>query len=137
MLVPILRAGVGMVAGVLRLLPAAEVGFIGLARNEETFVPQPYLDKLPDRLHGRPCFVLDPMLATGGSLEYTCRLLVDRGAPQPITWSACWPLPRASSGCEASGHQPGRHGRDRQRLNEHAYIIPGLGDAGDRLFGLW
>src|SRR5215831_6571239 len=84
MLVPILRAGVGMVAAALRLVPQAEVGFVGLARNEETFEPQPYLAKLPDRLDGRPTFVLDPMLATGGSLEFTCRLLVDRGAPQPL-----------------------------------------------------
>jgi uracil phosphoribosyltransferase len=85
MLVPILRAGVGLVNGALRLLPSAEVGFVGLARDEETFLPFPYLAKLPDRLEDRPCFVLDPMLATGGSLEYTCRLLVERGAPQPIT----------------------------------------------------
>ena len=84
MLVPILRAGVGLVTAALRLIPQAEVGFVGLARNEETFQPQPYLAKLPDRLDGRPTFVLDPMLATGGSLEFTCRLLVDRGAPQPL-----------------------------------------------------
>src|SRR5262249_22237853 len=68
MLVPILRAGVGMVSAALRLVPDAEVGFVGLARNEETFQPMPYLAKLPERLDGRPVFILDPMLATGGSL---------------------------------------------------------------------
>ena len=80
LLVPVLRAGVGLVQPALRLIPQAEVGFVGLARDEETFNPRPYLAKLPGNLQGRPILVLDPMLATGGSLEFTIRLLLERGA---------------------------------------------------------
>ncbi len=138
MLVPILRAGVGMVEAALRLLPDAEVGFLGIARNEETFQPQPYLAKLPDRLDGRPIFVLDPMLATGGSLEYACRVVLDRGAPQPITVVCVLAAPEGLARMERSGidvHVVTAAIDDH--LNEHAYIVPGLGDAGDRQFGLW
>ncbi len=138
MLVPILRAGVGLVNPALRLIPQAEVGFIGLARNEETLQPDPYLAKLPERLDGRHVFVLDPMLATGGSLEYTCRLLVARGAPQPLTVVCVLAAPE---GIERIRHC----GIDvnivtaaiDSHLNDVAYIVPGLGDAGDRQFGLW
>ena len=138
MLVPILRAGVGLVAGALRLLPAAEVGFIGLARDEETFLPHPYLAKLPDRLDDRPCFVLDPMLATGGSLEYTCRLLVDRGAPQPIVVVCVLAAPEGLARIERSGIETRViTAAVDSHLNDKAYIVPGLGDAGDRQFGLW
>jgi uracil phosphoribosyltransferase len=136
MLVPILRAGVGLVNGALRLLPSAEVGFIGLARDEETFLPRPYLAKLPDRLDDRPCFVLDPMLATGGSLEYTCRLLVQRGAPQPITVVCVLAAPEGLARIEQSGIATRVvTAAVDSHLNEKAYIVPGLGDAGDRQFG--
>jgi uracil phosphoribosyltransferase len=138
MLVPILRAGVGLVAGALRLLPAAEVGFIGLARDEETFLPHAYLAKLPERLENRPCFVLDPMLATGGSLEYTCRLLVDRGAPEPITVVCVLVAPEGLERMRLSGIDTRViTAAIDSHLNEKAYIVPGLGDAGDRQFGLW
>jgi len=138
MLVPILRAGVGMVAAALRLVPQAEVGFVGLARNEETFEPQPYLAKLPDRLDGRPTFVLDPMLATGGSLEFTCRLLVERGAPQPINVVCVLAAPEGLERIEKSDFDVViTTASIDSHLNELAYIVPGLGDAGDRQFGLW
>ena len=115
MLVPILRAGVGMVGAALRLVPNAEVGFVGLARNEETFQPMPYLAKLPERLDGRPVFVLDPMLATGGSLDYTAELLVERGAPEPITVVCVLAAPEGIERAERVGHRRAdRDGVDRQ-----------------------
>ncbi len=138
MLVPILRAGVGMVEAALRLLPEAEVGFIGVARDEETFQPRPYLAKLPERLDGRPTMVLDPMLATGGSLAHVLELLVARGAPQPITAVCVLAAPEGLARIAATGldiHVVTAAVDDH--LNEHAYIVPGLGDAGDRQFGLW
>ena len=138
MLVPILRAGVGLVAAALRLIPQAEVGFVGLARNEETFEPHPYLAKLPERLDGRPTFVLDPMLATGGSLEFTCRLLLDRGAPQPIHVVCVLAAPEGIDRIAKSGIDVRiTTAAIDSHLNESAYIVPGLGDAGDRQFGLW
>ncbi len=138
MLVPILRAGVGLVEAALRLVPQAEVGFVGLARNEQTFEPHPYLAKLPDRLDGRPTFVLDPMLATGGSLEFTCRLLVERGAPQPINVVCVLAAPEGLARIDKSGIEVViTTAAIDSHLNEQAYIVPGLGDAGDRQFGLW
>jgi uracil phosphoribosyltransferase len=138
MLVPILRAGVGMVEAALRLLPDAEVGFVGLARDEETFLPQPYLAKLPERLDERPVFVLDPMLATGGSLEFTCRLLLERGAPQPIRVVCVLAAPEGIARMEGSGIDVAiTTAAVDDHLNDKAYIVPGLGDAGDRQFGLW
>lgn len=138
MLVPILRAGVGMVDAALRLVPTAEVGFVGLARNEQTFEPDSYLAKLPERLDGRPAFVLDPMLATGGSLEHTLRLLVERGAPEPVhvvcVLAAPEGLERIRSGPIAARIVTAAID---SHLNASAYIVPGLGDAGDRQFGLW
>jgi uracil phosphoribosyltransferase len=138
MLVPILRAAVGMVDAALRLLPEAEVGFIGLARNEATFQPTPYLAKLPARLDDRPIIVLDPMLATGGSLAYTLQLLIERGAPQPITCVSVLAAPEGIARLEQTGLD--LHvvtASIDSHLNDHAYIVPGLGDAGDRQFGLW
>ncbi|MCI0583774.1 MAG: uracil phosphoribosyltransferase [Chloroflexi bacterium] len=138
MLVPILRAGVGMVEAALRLLPDAEVGFVGLARDEETFLPHPYLAKLPDRLDDRPVFVLDPMLATGGSLEFTCRLLLERGAPEPIHVVCVLAAPEGIERMERSGIDVDiTTAAIDDHLNDKAYIVPGLGDAGDRQFGLW
>jgi len=80
LVVPILRAGLGMLGAVLRLLPGAETGFIGVSRNESSFQPEPYMNAVPDKLDGRAVLVLDPMLATGGSLEHACRILAGRGA---------------------------------------------------------
>jgi uracil phosphoribosyltransferase len=135
LVVPILRAGLGMLGAVLRLLPGTDTGFIGVARNESSFQPEPYMNAVPDELHGRNVLVLDPMLATGGSLEHACRILAERGAGH-ITAAV---LLAAPEGLERLG----RSGLDLEvwtaaideRLNEHAYIVPGLGDAGDRLFG--
>ena len=138
MLVPILRAGVGLVTAALRLIPQAEVGFVGLARNEQTFEPEPYLSKLPERLDGRPTFVLDPMLATGGSLEFTCKLLVARGAPMPLHVVCVLAAPEGLERIAASGYDVRiTTAAVDSHLNDHAYIVPGLGDAGDRQFGLW
>jgi uracil phosphoribosyltransferase len=138
MLVPILRAAVGMVDAALRLLPEAEVGFIGLARDEETFQPRPYLAKLPARLDHRPTIMLDPMLATGGSLAHALEIVVSRGAPQPITCVSVLAAPEGIERLRQTGLD--LHvvtAAIDERLNEHAYIVPGLGDAGDRQFGLW
>ena len=82
LIVPILRAGLGMLEGMVKLVPTAEVGFLGMKRNEETLVPESYAERLPEKLHGRQCFVLDPMLATGGSLAAAIEFLFDRGADE-------------------------------------------------------
>lgn len=135
LLVPILRAGLGLLDGFLQVLPEAEVGIVGLRRNEETFEPEQYAQKLPADLHGRDVFVLDPMLATGGSLAFTCQLLMDRGA-ENVTAVSVISAPegvnRVQTACPSvrivtAALDPG--------LNERAFIVPGLGDAGDRLFG--
>jgi uracil phosphoribosyltransferase len=138
MFVPILRAGAGMVDAALRLVPQAEVGYVGIARNEDTHMPQPYLAKLPDSLAGRDTFVLDPMLATGGSLAYCLELLAERGAPQPINVVCVLAAPEGLRRIE-KGDVDVRITTSSvdDHLNEHAYIVPGLGDAGDRQFGLW
>jgi uracil phosphoribosyltransferase len=138
MLVPILRAGVGMVEAALRLIPQAEVGYVGIARDESTHQPSPYLAKLPERLDGRDVFILDPMLATGGSLEYTLHLLCHRGAPEPVNVVCVLAAPEGLAriaDCGVEVHIT-TAAVDRH-LNENAYIVPGLGDAGDRQFGLW
>ena len=135
LLVPILRAGLGLLDGFLSVMPEAEVGMIGLRRNEETFEPEQYAQKLPADLSGRDVFVLDPMLATGGSLAFTCQLLIDRGAENVIAVSvisAPEGVRRVEAACPTvhiitAALDPG--------LNEKAFIVPGLGDAGDRLFG--
>jgi uracil phosphoribosyltransferase len=135
LVVPVLRAGLGMLGGVLRHLPETDTGFIGLARNEDTFVPEPYMSSVPDELGGRPVLVLDPMLATGGSLEHTCRLLAERGAGA-LTAVCVLAAPEGIERLRASGLVA--HvvtASVDERLDERAYIVPGLGDAGDRLFG--
>ncbi len=101
LVVPILRAGLGMLEGFSRLMPSAEVGFVGMVRDEETLEPFTYAERLPADLHGRQCYVLDPMLATGGSLAGTVQFLVNRGADH-ITCICLSPRPRASSGCASS-----------------------------------
>src|SRR6478672_9545577 len=140
LVVPILRAGLGMLDGMMRLLPTAEVGFLGMIRNEETLQASTYAERLPDDLSGRQCYVLDPMLATGGTLAAAVQFLVKRGADQ-IT---CICLLAAPEGIEAITslledlHVPCLLvvAAVDERLNEFGYIVPGLGDAGDRLYGL-
>ena len=135
LLVPVLRAGLGMAEAALGLLPEAQMGFVGLARDEETFQPRAYLESLPSSLAGRPVLVLDPMLATGGSLLHCCRLLTERGSDD-ITVVCVLVAPEGQRALEQSG-LPLRlvTAAIDERLNDKAYIVPGLGDAGDRQFG--
>lgn len=144
LVVPILRAGLGMLDGMTRLLPTAEVGFLGMVRDEGTLQAQTYATRLPDDLSGRQCYVLDPMLATGGTLAASVRLLLDRGADQVI--AIC--LLAAPEGLRALKEAFAGEGGDSgervrvvtaaidDRLDDRAYIVPGLGDAGDRLYGV-
>ena len=141
MIVPVLRAGIGMLDGMVRLLPGAAVGFVGLARDEETLVASTYAERLPADLTGREIFVLDPMLATGGTLEIVIRLLLDRGAAG-ITAVCLLAAPEGLERISATFPPDTTSVPIRvvtaaldTRLNEHGYIVPGLGDAGDRLFG--
>ncbi|MEP9392222.1 MULTISPECIES: uracil phosphoribosyltransferase [Gordonia] len=133
--VPVLRAGLGMVEQAHAMVPEALVGFVGVARDESTATPVPYLESLPDDLSDQPVFVLDPMLATGGSLLYTIELLVARGATD-ITALCVVAAPEGVAALEKSGH-PIRLfvAAVDEGLNDVAYIVPGLGDAGDRQFG--
>ena len=137
LIVPILRAGLGMLEGMVKLVPTAEVGFLGMKRNEETLVPESYAERLPEKLHGRQCFVLDPMLATGGSLAAAIEFLFERGADE-VTAICVLGTPE---GIAAVREQVGDRnvtlvlGALDDGLNEHAYIVPGLGDAGDRMYG--
>ena len=134
--VPILRAGLGFVGPAQDLLPNADIGFIGMARNEATHQPEPYVNKLPESLAGRPVIVLDPMLATGGSLIHTCRLLLERGAPEPITVVCALAAPEGIAALDSAGLSIRLvTAAIDDHLNEHAFIVPGLGDAGDRQFG--
>lgn len=139
LVVPILRAGLGMLEGMTRLIPTAEVGFLGMARHEETLDIVTYAERLPDDLSGRQVYVLDPMLATGGTLIEAITFLRERGAAH-IT---CLCILGAPEGIEALSE--GVEGMDNvdlflaardEKLNEKAYIVPGLGDAGDRLYGV-
>jgi uracil phosphoribosyltransferase len=135
LLVPVLRAGLGMADAALALLPESSMGFVGLARDEVTFAPRAYLESLPADLTGLPVLVLDPMLATGGSLEHCCRLLADRGCTD-ITVLCVLAAPEGIDRLDRSG-LPLRivTASIDERLNEKAFIVPGLGDAGDRQFG--
>jgi uracil phosphoribosyltransferase len=135
LVVPVLRAGLGMLGGVLRHLPETDTGFVGLARDEATFLPEAYMDSVPEDLSGRPVLVLDPMLATGGSLEHTCRLLSERRAG-PLTCVCVLAAPEGVERLRATGLVAALvTAAIDERLNDVAYIVPGLGDAGDRLFG--
>ena len=96
--VPILRAGLGMLDGMTKLLPTAQVGFLGMVRDEETLQASTYANRLPEDLSGRQVFVLDPMLATGGSLAHACKILADRGAPQPLTIACVLAAPEGEAG---------------------------------------
>jgi len=135
LVVPVLRAGLGMLGPVLRLLPGSDTGFIGLARDEETHEPARYMDSVPDDLDGRDVLVLDPMLATGGSLTSACELLAAR-KPGSVTVACLLAAPEGVERLRASGlvHHLVTASID-ERLDERAFIVPGLGDAGDRLFG--
>lgn len=138
LVVPILRAGLGMLDGMVRLLPTAEVGFIGMVRNEETLLAETYATRMPDDLSGRQVYVLDPMLATGGTLVASIKLLIERGADD-VT-AIC--LLAAPEGVEVMERELSGLpvtvvvAAVDERLNEVAYIVPGLGDAGDRLYGI-
>jgi uracil phosphoribosyltransferase len=135
LVVPVLRAGLGMLGPVLRLLPGSDTGFVGVARDESTHEPQPYMNSVPDDLDGRAVLVLDPMLATGGSMVFACDLLAARNAGS-ITAVCILAAPEGVERLAASGLV------DRlctaaidDHLDGDAFIVPGLGDAGDRLFG--
>lgn len=141
LIVPILRAGIGMLDALARLLPEADIGFVGLVRDEQTLVASTYATRLPTDLTGRATFVLDPMLATGGSLETAIRMLLDRGA---ATVTAICLLTAPEGLARLDRVFPGQHNSPAvhvvtacidDRLNDKGYILPGLGDAGDRLFG--
>jgi uracil phosphoribosyltransferase len=135
LLVPVLRAGLGMAEAAFNLLPESQMGFVGLARDEQTHEPHPYMASLPDTLSGRPVIVLDPMLATGGSLLHCLHLLAARDADD-LTVICALAAPDGVAALEKSG-LPVRlfTASIDERLNENAYIVPGLGDAGDRQFG--
>lgn len=140
LVVPILRAGLGMLEGMLRLIPTAEVGFVGMIRDEETLDPYTYAERLPADLSGRQCYVLDPMLATGGSLGGTVQFLVDRGADH-ITCICLLAAPEGVANFKkliSDLNVPCTLvvAAVDEKLNEVGYIVPGLGDAGDRLYGL-
>ncbi len=138
--VPILRAGLGMLEGMTRLLPTAEIGFLGMIRDEVTLEATTYADRLPSDLSGRQVFLLDPMLATGGTLIMAMDLVLARGA-RDVTAICILAAPEGIEAVDAAV-------ADRipeitlvtaaidERLNEHGYIVPGLGDAGDRLYGV-
>jgi len=139
LVVPILRAGLGMLDGMARLIPTAEVGFLGMTRDEQTLIASTYANRLPEDLSGRQVFLLDPMLATGGTLAAAMTYVIDRGATQ-VTAICLLAAPEGIAAVEA------RFGPDApvtvvvaeidERLNERGYIVPGLGDAGDRLYGV-
>ena len=137
-IIPILRAGLGMLEGIVKLLPTAEVGFLGIKRDEETLQPYTYANRLPDDLTNRQVFIIDPMLATGGTLIDSIDYVFERGA----TDVTCICLIGSPEGLKAVEDHIGNKdvkivlGALDQKLNEVGYIVPGLGDAGDRLYGL-
>ncbi len=138
--IPILRAGLGMLEGMTRLLPTSEVGFLGMVRNEETLEASTYADRIPGNLAGRQVFLLDPMLATGGTLISAIELMLQRGANKIVAIT----LLSAPEGIAAVENAFKDQEVDitivtgalDEKLNEKGYIVPGLGDAGDRLFGV-
>src|SRR4051794_1081581 len=135
LIVPVLRAGLGMADSALALLPESSMGFVGLARDEHTFEPRAYMESLPGDLAGRPVLVLDPMLATGGSLLHCCQLLADRGCTEIIVLCVL-AAPEGLARLERSG-LPLRvvTASTEESLNEKMFIVPGVGGAGDRQFG--
>jgi uracil phosphoribosyltransferase len=140
LVVPVLRAGIGMLDGMTRLLPTADVGFVGLRRDEESLIATTYANRLPADLSGREVFVLDPMLATGGTLETVVNMLVARGAAAVravCLLAAPEGIARLEEAFPGDGPIPVRvvTAALDERLNDRGFILPGLGDAGDRLFG--
>ncbi len=140
MIVPILRAGLGMLEGMTRLLPSATVGFLGMVRNEETLEVSTYANRLPEDLTGRQCFIVDPMLATGHTLVMAAKYLVDKGA-RDITAVCLIAAPEGIAHVDAHLAELGVPvklvvGCVDEKLNDKGYIVPGLGDAGDRLYGM-
>jgi uracil phosphoribosyltransferase len=135
LLVPVLRAGLGMAEAALELLPQARMGFVGAARDERTHRPVPYMASLPESLVGHPVFLLDPMLATGGTLVHAVELAMARGATS-ITAICVLAAPEGLETVAASG-LPVRvvTAQVDECLNGDKFIVPGLGDAGDRQFG--
>ncbi len=138
--VPILRAGLGMLEGMMRVLPSADVGFLGMVRDEKTLQASTYANRLPEDLSGRQCFVLDPMLATGGTLVAAMNYLIERGA-KDITAITLLAAPEGVKTVERAFENSTFPitvvtGALDEKLNEHGYIVPGLGDAGDRLYGV-
>jgi len=137
--VPILRAGLGMLNGMMKLMPTAEVGFLGMVRDEKSLTASTYADRIPHDIKDRQVFVLDPMLATGGTLVAAIDLLLERGA-RDVTAICLLAAPEGLKRLEEAFA-----GRDAEvtvvtaaldeRLNDKGYIVPGLGDAGDRLYG--
>lgn len=134
-LIPVLRAGLGMLPAAMALLPTSEVGMVGLRRDETTLRPDPYLTKLPE-MGQRPALVLDPMLATGGSLIHTLAVLVEAGASS-LTVCCVLAAPEGLAAIAAAGF--GKISIFTAAIDSHldhnGFIVPGLGDAGDRLFG--
>jgi len=138
--VPILRAGLGMLEGMTRLMPTAEVGFLGMIRDHDTLQPSTYANRLPEDLTGRQCYILDPMLATGGTLIAAINYLLNLGATD-ITAITILAAPEGIALLEKEF--AGKNlsitivtGALDEKLNEKGYIVPGLGDAGDRLYGV-
>ena len=137
LIVPVLRAGIGMLDGMTRLLPMASVGFVGMVRDEESLVASTYANRLPTRLDGREVFVLDPMLATGGTLVTVISMLQDRGATA-VTAICLLAAPEGLARVDKAFPSDTVRvvtGAVDSNLNDKGYIVPGLGDAGDRLFG--
>lgn len=133
--IPILRAGLGMVDGMLTMIPAAKVGHIGLYRDPETKLPVEYYCKLPEDCDEREVFVVDPMLATGGSSVAAIQMLKDRGCKK-IHFMCIIAAPEGIEAMQKAHPDVDLYiGALDEKLNEHAYIVPGLGDAGDRIFG--
>ena len=138
--VPILRAGLGMLEGMSRLIPTAEIGFLGMERDEKTLKATTYANRLPEDLTNRQCYILDPMLATGGTLVSAIEFLAAKGATD-ITAICILAAPEGIAVLEKAFASSKLSlklvtGALDERLNEKGYIIPGLGDAGDRLYGV-
>jgi uracil phosphoribosyltransferase len=138
--VPILRAGLGMLEGMSRLVPTAEIGFLGMVRDEKTLKASTYANRLPEDLTNRQCYILDPMLATGGTLVSAIEFLAAKGAVD-ITTICILSAPEGVAVLEKAFAQSKLNlklvtGALDERLNEKGYIVPGLGDAGDRLYGV-
>lgn len=135
--IPILRAGLGLLWGFLEVAPAAEVGFLGMRRDEETLMPETYMERLPEDLTGKKVFVLEPMLATGGSLSDALKLIFKRGADS-VTLISLLVAPEGIAKLEKEFPNEKISlycAKVDEGLDEVGFIVPGIGDAGDRLFG--